>query len=80
MESDDDDLYGQDDHSAFNGVPQDGPPRGEVKMEDLLERISESYKNFIPANSKSINAKPSCINTPRYLFSHYRNHLSHAQE
>ncbi len=41
MESDDDDLYGQDEHSAFNGVPQDSHPSSEVKMEDLEEGEEE---------------------------------------
>jgi hypothetical protein len=41
MESDDDDLYGQDDHSASNGVPQEGQPSGEMKMEDLEEGEEE---------------------------------------
>ncbi len=41
MESDDDDLYGQDDHNASNGVLQDGRPSGEVKMEDLEEGEEE---------------------------------------
>lgn len=41
MESDDDDLYGQDDQNTSREVPQDGHPSGEVKMEDLEEGEEE---------------------------------------
>jgi hypothetical protein len=41
MESDEDDLYGQDDHNTSNGAPQDGRQYGEVKMEDLEEGEEE---------------------------------------
>ena len=41
MESDDDDLYGQDDHSKSNGVPQDGHPNSQMKTEDLEEGEEE---------------------------------------
>lgn len=37
MESDDDDLYGQDDPITTNGVLKDDQPLGELKMEDLEE-------------------------------------------
>jgi hypothetical protein len=37
MESDDDDLYGQDDHNISETVQPDGHPVGEVKTEDLEE-------------------------------------------
>jgi hypothetical protein len=41
MDSDEDDLYGQDDHNASNGAPQDGRQSDEVKMEDLEEGEEE---------------------------------------
>lgn len=41
MESDDDDLYGHDDHNNSNGVLQEGHPSGEVKMEDPEEGEEE---------------------------------------
>jgi hypothetical protein len=37
MDSDDDDLYGQDDHDETNGALREGHTSGEVKMEDLEE-------------------------------------------
>jgi hypothetical protein len=41
MESDDDDLYGQDDQITPNGGLQDGHLSGELKMEDLEEGEEE---------------------------------------
>ncbi|KAF7502418.1 hypothetical protein GJ744_005837 [Endocarpon pusillum] len=41
MDSDDDDLYGQDEPKISNGVGQDGHPSGTVKMEDLEEGEEE---------------------------------------
>jgi hypothetical protein len=41
MESDDDDLYGQDDHNISETVQPDGHPVGEVKIEDLEEGEEE---------------------------------------
>lgn len=41
MDSDDDDLYGQDDHTASNAVPQDGHRLDDEKIEDLEEGEEE---------------------------------------
>lgn len=41
MDSDDDDLYGQDDPNASNGVAEDGHAPGELKTEDLEEGEEE---------------------------------------
>jgi hypothetical protein len=41
MDSDEDDLYGQDDHEVSNSRPPDGATSGEVKMEDLEEGEEE---------------------------------------
>jgi hypothetical protein len=41
MESDDDDLYGQDDQDISNGMRQDGAPSGELKPTDLEEGEEE---------------------------------------
>jgi hypothetical protein len=41
MDSDDDDLYGQDDPNTSNGVPQDDHPAGESKTDDLEEGEEE---------------------------------------
>ncbi len=41
MDSDDDDLYGQDESKTSNGFGQDGHPSGAMKMEDLEEGEEE---------------------------------------
>ena len=41
MDSDDDDLYGQDEPKISNGIGQDGHASGTVKMEDLEEGEEE---------------------------------------
>lgn len=41
MDSDDDDLYGQDEPTTSNGVGQDSHPSGAMKMEDLEEGEEE---------------------------------------
>ena len=41
MESDEDDLYGQDEPAAPNGASREGHPPGDVKMEDLEEGEEE---------------------------------------
>lgn len=41
MDSDDDDLYGQDDLTTANGAAPDGKPSAELKTEDLEEGEEE---------------------------------------
>jgi hypothetical protein len=41
MDSDDDDLYGQDDPSTTNGVAQDDHAAGDSKIDDLEEGEEE---------------------------------------
>lgn len=56
MESDDDDLYGQDDPSPSNGVLKDDQPSGELKMEDL-EEGEEEGEEFEEEDSDDVSSR-----------------------
>lgn len=61
MDSDDDDLYGQDDHVETNGALREGHTSGEVKMEDLEEGEEEGEEVEDEDSDDVGSAVASCV-------------------